>query len=163
MLIFALSALLPLTPAMSQPAYVIDSLWLGVKQNRNDNAATVKIIHSGEQIDLIRVINGQANIKTSDGTRGWIDASYLTEQAPIATQLELAQQSIIKNLALVIELEKQTQIIEEASRPFNPETRKLQQNLLLFGSCAIIGGLSFWAGVMWHRHRVQRRLGGLLP
>ena len=163
LVIFTLSALLASTLATSQPAYVIDSLWLGVKQNRNQDAATLKIIHSGEQVDLIRIINGQANIKTDDGTLGWIDASYLTEQAAISTQLALTQQSIIENLALVSQLEQQTKLLEKLSQPFNPANRKMKQNLLLVGSCAIIGGLCFWAGVRWHRYRVQRRLGGLLP
>ena len=162
-LICALSLLLSATSASAQVAYVIDALWLGVKQSRDDGAITVKIIHSGEQLNLIKIIDGQAQIKSSDGTLGWVDASYLTRLAPISTELDQAKKIIKVNLATVSRLETQVRRLQELSQPFDPERRKMKQSLLLLSCCAIIGSIGFWAGVRWHRQRVQRRLGGLLP
>ena len=158
-----LLTLFAITTATAQPAYVIDTLWLGVKQNRDDDAITVKIIHSGEPVELVKIIDGQAKISTSDGTPGWIDASYLTESLPISSELEKAQQSIDNNLARVVELEKQIKQLREIGQPYDPAQQQMKQNLRLLSSCAIIAGLCFWAGVRWHRYRVQKRLGGLLP
>ena len=163
LLICGLLTLFAVTTAAAQPAYVIDSLWLGVKQSRNDDAITVKIIHSGEAVELVKIIDGQAKISTNDGTPGWIDASYLTRSPPISSELEKAQQSIDNNLARVVELEKQIKQLREIGQPYDPAQQQMKQNLRLLSSYAIIAGLCFWAGMRWHRYRVQKRLGGLLP
>ena len=159
----ALTCLLYSGLCFSQPAYVIDSLWIGVNENSTADGTRLQIIHSGAQVNVETIVDGQARIETSAGVVGWVDASYLTEQAPLAAQLQQIELASQKNSSAIGQALTRLQTLERFAQPLVSDQRPVNFWLLLCGGGISITILAFFAGVHWRNRRLRNKFGGLLP
>jgi len=84
--------LLTVLPAavMAQTVYITDTLYIGLRAGKADDAATIKTLKTGVQLELLSPSEGEfSHVRTPQGDEGWIRNRYLSQQ-PVA-QLKLAQ------------------------------------------------------------------------
>lgn len=93
-------------------AYITDKLLAGIYEEPSSAQKPVKLLSSGIPVDILEKRAGYQRIKLSDGTEGWVNASYVTEDKPAQVKLEEAQ-------AQIAELERQ--LAEAVTRARPPE------------------------------------------
>lgn len=73
--------------AAGETRYVTDELRLSVYEQDKSDARVLKKIGSGARVTLHERKGLFAHITTSDGTEGWVKATFLTAEAPAKTRL----------------------------------------------------------------------------
>ncbi|MDF1818973.1 MAG: hypothetical protein P1U54_10060 [Immundisolibacteraceae bacterium] len=159
----ALTTLLTCGIAIGQPAYVIDSLWIGVNSEPDGTGTTLQIIHTGAEIDVETINDGQAKIETAEGVVGWVDASYLAKDPPLAEQFRTITVELDeKDKALSRALNRLDQL-ESSLQPDldrqTPAKKWLRWTGLGLGAAAV----GFFAGIAWRNRGLRKKFGGLLP
>jgi hypothetical protein len=166
--IIATVCLPPLLTALSgsclaQPAYLIDSLWIGVNAAPSGSGETLQIIRSGAQVDVESITEGWAKIETSVGVVGWIDASYLTEELPLGLELKKITQAYKNNNDAIDQASSRLQELEHLAQPLIDANGLTYMRLTLTALLIGATGLGFGVGVSWRNHRLRKKFGGLLP
>ncbi len=114
--------------------YVTDELRLSMYANANDNSQVLKLLESGDSVDILQIQGPYALVLGPDGTRGWVKRGFLV---PDPTSKILLQEERQKSAELAAEIEKLANskaIIEQyekdldqmATRVTNIETEKEQ-------------------------------------
>lgn len=69
--------------------YVTDQITFGLHEQPSNGAATVGFVKSGDPVTVLKTLgdNSFTQVKTADGTTGWIIARDLSDQPPASTQL----------------------------------------------------------------------------
>ncbi|MEL0081920.1 MAG: hypothetical protein VW985_02620 [Gammaproteobacteria bacterium] len=146
----------------AQPAFVIDTLWIGVTAAPQSNEV-IQLIPSGEQVEVEAIVEGQAKIATTSGTVGWVDASYLTEHKPLSTQLEKLELTIRNDSQNIAQALSRLQTLETTARPLRGNQSATNSWLVIAASGVSIAVVAFLTGVGWRNRRLRRKFGGLLP
>lgn len=73
--------LLSLT-AFSQAAYITDKLVAGLYKEEKVTDTPLKALNSGTPLEVVTRKGGFVKVRTSDGTIGWVEATYLTDEKP---------------------------------------------------------------------------------
>lgn len=70
--------------------YVTDQITLGLHQQPSNNSATVGFVKSGDPVTVLKSLgdNSFAQVKTADGTTGWLVARNLSDQPGARDQLD---------------------------------------------------------------------------
>jgi len=114
--------------------YVTDELRLSMYSNANDNSQVLKLLESGDSVDVLQIQGPYALVLGPDGTRGWVKRGFLV---PDPTAKILLQEEREKSAELAAEIEKLANskaVIEQyekdldqmATRVANIETEKDQ-------------------------------------
>jgi len=69
------------------PSYVIDKLLVGVHEQKNLDSAIIKVLPTGTRLEVIERDGELALVEDAGKVRGWVDAAYLTEDAPAALRV----------------------------------------------------------------------------
>ena len=94
--------------AFSQAAYITDKLVAGLYQEAKVSDKPIKALNSGTPLEVVSRENGFVKVRTSDGTVGYVEATYLTDEKParsilLDTQAKLSvlqkQLELVKNKA----------------------------------------------------------------
>jgi len=64
--------------------YVTSQLQFGLHADKSIGSAVIKLLPTGAPLELIKTEDSFSYVRTEDGTSGWIDNSYLTEEVPLA-------------------------------------------------------------------------------
>jgi SH3 domain protein len=64
--------------------YVTSQLRVGLHEEKGTDSAIVKVVPSGTRLELVKRDDAASYVRLSDGTAGWVDNSYLADQAPAA-------------------------------------------------------------------------------
>lgn len=68
--------------ATAETNYVIDRLLVGVHEDQDLNSAIIKVLPTGTRLEVLTREGELAQVADADGTRGWVDAAYLTADVP---------------------------------------------------------------------------------
>lgn len=79
--ILALLALAPVT-ALGDTAYVTDNLRLGLYEAEDTSGRPLRMMDSGQAMEILTRDRNYANVRLPDGTEGWVKAAYLVEIKP---------------------------------------------------------------------------------
>jgi SH3 domain protein len=136
-----LLVLIPMT-AMAATKYVSDELVITLRTGQGNQFAIIKTLSSGTLLTILQETqSGYTQVRTPDGTEGWVRTQYLSDKPPAAEELAKAQDKLSKlqdKLGKVqqelTELKKQkTQLDSEHSKLLNDnkatadELAKLEQ------------------------------------
>jgi len=70
-----------------QAAYITDKLVAGLYEDAAVSDKPLKALPSGTPLEVISRKNGFVKVRTPDGTDGWVEATYLTDEKPARTML----------------------------------------------------------------------------
>jgi len=111
--------------AIAQTVYITDTLYIGLRAGKADDAATIKTLKTGTQLELLSPSEGEfSHVRTAQGDEGWIRNRYLAQQ-PVA-QIRLAQTE--DKLARVIAENGQLKLdVTEARRRVDETEKELSR------------------------------------
>lgn len=166
----------------AETAYVTDNLRIGVRPSPDNNAAPIGVVLSGVKLEVLKYSDDYVKIRSADGIEGWIKDIHITKETPVRLQLDQSTALYLqvkkdadeKAVLLKRAEEQNNKITEEVAALKNTNEEllsKLQATgqdkgssllwlwlVLLFLAAA---GGSFYAGMIWHRQFVMKKLGGL--
>lgn len=71
----------------AEPLYVIEQLVVSVTSEPGGAGDKVGSIKSGEGVELLEKLNGEAHVRLGNGKEGWVKSSYLSAEEPLHKQL----------------------------------------------------------------------------
>jgi len=80
-----ISACLP--SASAEQVYVVDQLLVGIHAEKDLASAIVKVLPTGTVLDVVERDGDLALVVDAEQNKGWVDAAYLTSEAPAALRL----------------------------------------------------------------------------
>lgn len=78
----------------AETLYIDDKVLVGIHQENSVDSAILKLVASGTALQVIKKDKLLTQVKSPDGTVGWIDNKYLVQTAPGRAQLQEAQDEI---------------------------------------------------------------------
>ncbi len=81
---FALAA----SAVRAETLYVTEKLEVGVYGQATLDGDRIAVVRSADAVEVVNREGAAAMVRLNDGTEGWIDASYLEADLPLASQLE---------------------------------------------------------------------------
>lgn len=91
-----LTLLIPMT-AIAATKYVSDDLVITLRTGQGNQYAIIKTLSSGSLLTILQETDtGYTQVRTSDGTEGWVRTQYLSDKPPAAIELAKAQDKISK-------------------------------------------------------------------
>jgi SH3 domain protein len=91
-----LTLLIPVT-GMAANKYVTDHLVITLRTGQGNQFQIVKTLPSGSLLTVLQETDtGYAQVRTTDGTEGWVRTQYLSDDPPAAEQLAKAQDKVSK-------------------------------------------------------------------
>lgn len=92
-----LIALIATTPVMAETVYVTDQLRLGLYAGEGATGQRLKLLSSGDQLEVVERQSHFARVTTQDGVTGWVKAAFLVDEKPaalIVAETEAARQEL---------------------------------------------------------------------
>lgn len=80
--------LLATAPAFAETLYVTEKLIVVVYPQADLSGERITEIRSAEAVEVLAREGDSAQVRTADGAEGWVKASYLQPEIPLAVQLE---------------------------------------------------------------------------
>ena len=91
-----LTLLLPVT-AIAGTRYVTDHLVITLRTGQGNQYAIIKTLPSGTLLTILQETDtGYTQVRTKDGTEGWVRTQYLSDDPPAAEELAKAQDKLAK-------------------------------------------------------------------
>ena len=105
-LTLALSVLLSGVPVgvRAATAYVSDELVLGLYAQENGQGQRLATLHSGAMLETLAVNGEFTQVRTGDGTTGWVKSAYLTPHEPATVRIKHLQEELDLSRATTPEL-----------------------------------------------------------
>lgn len=79
--ILTLLALGP-APALGDTVYVTDNLRLGLYEAEDTSGRPIRMMDSGQAMEILTRDRNYANVRLPDGAEGWVKAAYLVDAKP---------------------------------------------------------------------------------
>ena len=95
-----LLALLPLL-ATAQTAYGTDNLRLGLYEAEDTSGRPMRMLDSGQAMEILSRNRNYANVQLPDATEGWVKAAYLVADKPaklIVAEITAERDSLVAEL-----------------------------------------------------------------
>jgi hypothetical protein len=108
-----------------QAAHITDKLLAGLYEEPSSGQKPVKLLASGTPVDVLEKRGGYQRVKLADGTEGWVNGSYVTEEKPAQVKLSEAQARMTELEAQLAEAVAQACPPEEESAPSVPDASVL--------------------------------------
>ena len=100
--LFGLLVLSPLTAiAQTDTAYVTDNLRLGLYEAEDTSGRPLRMLDSGQAMEILSRDRNYANVRLPDATEGWVKAAYLVADKPaklIVAEITAERDSLIVEL-----------------------------------------------------------------
>ena len=161
--------------------YVGDTLRVGVRAQPDHSLPSFAVIVTGDSVEVLEKQHDFLRIRTQAGLEGWVKSSYLSTHKPAsivldemrkrqqAMQAELNRlraestsfqdggKAIVAAQIKLDELTKENQQLRELS-----DTGTAGQGWVYWlGGILVMALLGFLSGLLWSRHRIMKKLGGL--
>jgi len=91
--------------AWSETRYVSDVLLINLRERPDTTAPTVRLLRTGEAMEVLETRDGFLRVRTTDGEEGWVSEQYVTAELPKALVIERLQSEVSKLRARVRDLE----------------------------------------------------------
>lgn len=86
-----------MSPAMAKTKYVSDHLIITVRTGQGNTFQIIKTMVSGESMKVLEETeSGYTQVRTADGTEGWVRTQYLSDEPTAREQLATAQAKLEK-------------------------------------------------------------------
>jgi len=98
--IIGLLGLIPLS-ALGETVYVTDNLRLGLYEAEDTSGRPMRMLNSGQAMDILSRDRNYANVRLPDATEGWVKSAYLVEEKPaklIVAELTAERDSLLTEL-----------------------------------------------------------------
>jgi Bacterial SH3 domain len=81
------AAHLAAAPVAAEPLYVIEQLVVNVNSAPDASGERIATVKSGDRVEVIERLRDEVHVRLSNGTEGWIRASYLSADEPLHSRL----------------------------------------------------------------------------
>ena len=120
-LILALVWLALAPPSHAQEQYVGDELRINLRDGPGDGYSVINVLVSGDPVALLAQRDGWIQVRTDEGSQGWLPQGYLSETAPASVALPRLESRLAKTRQRVQQLEgelaKREQALRKAEEP----------------------------------------------
>ena len=184
------SGLLVAAPVMAETVYVTDQLRLGLFAGEQASGQQLKLMASGDALEVVERRGNFARVTTADGVTGWVKAAFLVKDKPAVLVVAEAEAARLAAEARIEALRAEyadtdavhtrlRESLEAANQRINAlETelagyRAARRNVIhrllddpallgLVGAAAVLLFLlGIWLGGRRHERRLRRRFSGL--
>lgn len=123
-LVFALA-----TPGLAQTLYVTDKLEVPLRAGTSTRYKIVRMLESGDQVQVLKhdKESGHSQVKTADGTTGWILTRYLMNEPMPRERMIRAEKALEPLKAENAQLKEQLQALSGTQQEANARFSKLQE------------------------------------
>lgn len=101
-------------------AYITDKLVAGLYPDAKLTDKPLKALNSGTPLEVVSRKNGFVKVRTSDGSVGWVESTYLTDEKP-------ARSILLETQARLATLQKQFEKLKAATRDNTMDDEQQQQ------------------------------------
>lgn len=98
--LIGLLALAPIS-VLGDTAYVTDNLRLGLYEAEDTSGRPLRMLDSGQAMEILSRDRNYANVQLPDATEGWVKAAYLVEEKPaklIVAEITAERDSLLTEL-----------------------------------------------------------------
>lgn len=150
-----------LAPARAAAEYIRDQVRVNLRSGPDTRFGILRVVSSGEKLEHVLEDDGWVQVRTQDGTSGWVPAHFVTDHVPavvtlpqVKARLALAEQTLA---ALRLQLGSQNEGIQELQTLRERNTYLEKQNRdLVWGDTwkkwlagAAIAGSFLVFGALW--------------
>lgn len=107
--------------------YVTDKLRLSLYKDANSSSETLKLLSSGDQLDIIEKQGPYSKVVTSDGQTGWVKNGFLVTIPPAVLQLSAAEQTIKQLNKELDQFGDTRSLVEDYRKQISDLTQQLTQ------------------------------------
>lgn len=86
-----IALLLLLLSGLAGAAHITDKLVVGLYAGQKLDGEPLQLLTSGTPVEVLKRAKGVVQVRLSDGTRGWLEARYVSDEKPAAMKLLEAQ------------------------------------------------------------------------
>lgn len=168
-------------PVFANTVYVNDQLRVGIRQEPNNDAAPIKVVSTGDKLELLDNEADYVLVRTSDGVEGWMKSIYTTTNVPAVVQLKALSKTAGGSSVRIKEMARQIDLMESANQVLSKELEELKSEknryklqvlalengqpsggwIIWLGGIIVFTVASFILGMYWYRNQAMKRLGGL--
>lgn len=104
--------------AQAATAYVTDRLRLGLYEQAGDGGERLRLLSSGDALEIQERQGAYARVRTEDGLVGWVKTAFLIEDKPAALQL---REALAERDALARDIERLQAEFKRRTDPALPQ------------------------------------------
>ena len=101
--------------ARAETVYVAERLRIGLRAEVAETSAVVKTVETGAPLEVIDRLENFVHVRDPQGAVGWIEARYLSPEAPIRLQLNKLQEDLAKHRQEAAEAQAQLKKAQAAA------------------------------------------------
>lgn len=91
----------------AETAYVIDKLLVGIHEDKDLDSAILKVLPTGTRLEVLQREGELAYVAEPGGTKGWVDAAYLTDGPPAQLRIPELEREKATLEQRIMQLEQQ--------------------------------------------------------
>ena len=120
-----LLSLLVIGSANAETRYVMDVIYIGVRDSPEEGASQVAVIKSGAKLEVLDVLDEQVKVRTEKGETGWVKDRYLSSEPIAALLLESANKRIESLSSTNSRLNKELSELKNSLRMVEKENKTI--------------------------------------
>jgi len=93
--------------ALAETVYVIDRVVVGLRAEPTEGAPAVKSVDTGTALEVLERHDTLVHVREPQGAEGWIDARYVSAQAPVRAMVPALQAEVGRLRAQLAKLQAQ--------------------------------------------------------
>ena len=122
-------SVLAINPVNAETRYVMDMIYIGVRENPDDVSNQIAVIKSGAKLEVLDTLDENIQVRTEKGEVGWVKARYLTSE-PIAAELLERANGRLESLANAnSRYKEEVSDLKERLKQFENENRTMSKSL----------------------------------
>lgn len=143
--------------------FVRDQVWVGIRAENNLASPIVKVITTGDRVDVLQRSGGYALVRDDAGVEGWVEPDYLMATEPAAVRLETVNAELTKVRAELTETRDRLALAAKGSDigttkgVTSPEWTPLNIALVFGASGGLLFAVGVWVGRTLMRQKFKRR------
>lgn len=115
--------------AFAETVYVIDKLYVGMRAEASETSPVIKSVESGTTLEVLQRIEKYVYVRDKQGTSGWVEARYLTADAPARLQMGKLQEELAKARAQAAEVQMQLKKTQAALAEQTAKHKELEKTV----------------------------------
>ncbi|MEW5800977.1 MAG: TIGR04211 family SH3 domain-containing protein [bacterium] len=112
---------------MATTMYVTETTWVKVTSGPGNNYKVVARVRSGDAVTVIEQEGSWYHVRTAQDEEGWIMASLLTENKPLAEQVNSLASKTTEQSRLIDQLTEENQSLKKYSQMFENSAEELKR------------------------------------
>lgn len=113
--------------AQAETLYVAERLRIGLRAEAAETSAVVKTVETGSPLEVIDRLENFVHVRDPQGTMGWIEARYLSLEAPARLQLVKLQEDLTKSRKETAEAQAQLKKAQAAAAEQVAKIKELEK------------------------------------